>query len=280
AAIASAARSKSCSLKELKLNQNELCDAGVQHLSELLKNPHCKLEKLWLRYCSLTEKSCAVIASAARSKSCSLKELYLSENELNGAGVQHLSELLKNPDCKLEKLELRYCSLTEKSCAAIASAARSNSWSLKELDLSNNELHDAGVQHVSELLKNPHCKLENLMLMKCSLTEKSCAAIASASRSNSRSSLKKLNMRNNKLYDAGVKHLSELLKNPHCKLETLVLIGCSLTEKSCAAIASAATSNCCSLKELELSYNELHDAGVQHLSELLKNPHCKLEKLV
>ncbi|XP_048089711.1 NACHT, LRR and PYD domains-containing protein 3-like isoform X3 [Alosa alosa] len=269
AAIASAARSNSCSLKELDLSHNDLHDAGVQHLSELLK--------LW--NCSLTEKSCAAIASAARSNSCSLKELDLSHNELHDAGVQHLSELLKNPHCKLEKLVLVDCSLTEKSCAAIASAARSNSCSLKELNLSANELHDAGVQHLSELLKNPHCKLETLELSDCFLTEKSCAAIASAARSNS-CSLKELNLNRNELHDAGVQHLSELLKNPHCKLEKLVLQYCSLTEKSCAAISSAARSNSCSLKELNLSENELHDAGVQHLSELLKNPHCKLETLV
>ncbi|XP_041938965.1 NACHT, LRR and PYD domains-containing protein 3-like isoform X5 [Alosa sapidissima] len=278
AVIASAARSNSCSLKELNLSHNELHDAGVQHLSELLKNPHCKLETLVLQYCSLTEKSCAVIASAARSNSCSLKELNLSHNELHDAGVQHLSELLKNPHCKLETLVLQYCSLTEKSCAVIASAARSNSCSLKELNLSHNELHDAGVQHLSELLKNPHCKLEKLQLVNCFLTEKSCAAIASAARSNS-CSLKELNLSHNELHDAGVQHLSELLKNPHCKLETLVLSDCFLTEKSCAVIASAARSNSCSLKELNLRGNELHDAGVQHLSELLKNPHCKLEKL-
>ncbi|XP_041937812.1 NACHT, LRR and PYD domains-containing protein 3-like isoform X2 [Alosa sapidissima] len=278
AAIASAARSNSCSLKELNLSNNKLHDAGVQHLSELLKNPHCKLEKLELSSCSLTEKSCAVIASAARSNSCSLKELNLSHNELHDAGVQHLSELLKNPHCKLEKLALSSCSLTEKSCAVIASAARSNSCSLKELNLSSNKLHDAGVQHLSELLKNPHCKLEKLTLSSCSLTEKSCAAIVSAARSNS-CRLKELNLSHNELHDAGVQHLSELLKNPHCKLEKLTLRCCSLTEKSCAVIASAARSNSCSLKELNLSYNKLHDAGVQHLSELLKNPHCKLEKL-
>ncbi|XP_062382002.1 NACHT, LRR and PYD domains-containing protein 12-like [Sardina pilchardus] len=279
AAIASAARSNSCSLKELNLSHNELHDAGVQHLSELLKNPHCKLEKLRLRQCFLTEKSCAAIASAARSNSCSLKELDLNYNKLHDAGVQHLSELLKNPHSKLEKLVLEKCSLTEKSCAAIASAARSNSCSLKELNLSDNKLHDAGVQHLSELLKNPHSKLEKLVLVRCSLTEKSCAAIASAGRSNS-CCLKELNLCYNELHDAGVQHLSELLKNPHCKLENLILWDCSLAEKSFAAIASAARSNSCSLKELDLNYNKLHDAGVQHLSELLKNPHCKLEKLV
>ncbi|KAL2078760.1 hypothetical protein ACEWY4_026445 [Coilia grayii] len=279
AALASAARSTSCSLKELNLSGNQLHDAGVQHLSDLIKDPQCKLETLVLRYCFLTEKSCAALASAARSTSCSLKELKLNHNQLHDAGVQHLSDLLKDPQCKLETLELAGCSLTEKSCAALASAARSTSCSLKELDLSDNQLHDAGVQHLSDLLKDPQCKLETLVLVKCSLTEKSYAALASAARSTS-CSLKKLDLSYNQLHDAGVQHLSDLLKDPQCKLETLVLRGCFLTEKSCAALASAARSTSCSLKQLNLSYNQLHDAGVQHLSDLLKDPQCKLETLV
>ncbi|XP_076153843.1 NACHT, LRR and PYD domains-containing protein 1 homolog [Alosa pseudoharengus] len=263
AAISSAARSISCSLKELNLNGNNLHDAGVQHLSELLKNPHCKLEKLVLSSCSLTEKSCAAIVSAARSNSCSLKELNLSENELHDAGVQHLSELLKNPHCKLEKLELWQCSLTEKSCAAIASAARSNSCSLKELDLSYNELHDAGVQHLSELLKNPHCKLEKLVLIDCFLTEKSCAVMASAGRSNS-CSLKELDLSENEL--EGIQYLSELLKIPQCKLEKLVVDDGTFLKKSPAAAAASASSSHSDAAELHLRDKAQQDPGAQLLS--------------
>ncbi|XP_048089714.1 protein NLRC3-like isoform X1 [Alosa alosa] len=207
AAIASAARSNSCSLKELNLSDNDLHDAGVQHLSELLKNPHCKLETLVLVKCSLTEKSCAVMASAARSNSCSLKELNLSANKLHDAGVQHLSELLKNPHCKLETLELQYCSLTQKSCAAIASAARSNSCSLKELNLSNNKLHNAGVQHLSELLKNPHCKLEKLEV-DVGIFLKESPAAAAASASSSHSDAAELHLRDKAQQNPGAELLS------------------------------------------------------------------------
>ncbi|XP_063078086.1 NACHT, LRR and PYD domains-containing protein 3-like [Engraulis encrasicolus] len=231
-----------------------------------------------LQDCSLTDRSCAVISSAARSASCSLKKLDLSDNKLHDAGGQHLSDLLINPQCKLETLVLRSCCLTEESCAAIISSATSASCSMKELDLSGNELYDA-VQHLSDLIKDPRCKLETLQLMKCSLTEKHCAAITASVRSNS-CSLKELNLSLNELHDAGVQHLSDILKDPQCKLETLVLQDCFLTEKSCAAISSAARSTCCVLKKLNLSYNGLHDIGVQHISDLLKDPQCKLDTLV
>src|SRR4029434_2371058 len=69
-----------------------------------------------------------------------------------------------NQMCHYVSPRLMKRSLTAKSCAALASAARSTSCSLKELNLSNNELHDTGVQHLSVVLKNPHCKLEKLVL--------------------------------------------------------------------------------------------------------------------
>ncbi|XP_062409283.1 NACHT, LRR and PYD domains-containing protein 12-like isoform X2 [Sardina pilchardus] len=275
-AALSGASSTCCSLRELDLSGNSVHDAGVQHLTHFLKNPHCKLETLMLEGCSLTEESCSYLASAISSPCCSLRELHLIGNELHDAGVQHLTHSLHNPHCKLEKLVLGWCSLTEKSCAAL-SGASSTCCSLRELDLSGNSVHDAGVQHLTHFLKNPHCKLETLMLSGCSLTEKSCAALSGAS--STCCSLRELDLSENSVHDAGVQHLTHFLKNPHCKLEKLTLERCSLTEKSCAALSGVCSTPCC-LKELNLSRNKLHDEGAQHLTTLLNKPHCRLEKLV
>ncbi|KAF4073585.1 hypothetical protein AMELA_G00244820, partial [Ameiurus melas] len=54
----------------------------------------------------------------------------------------------------------------------------------------------------------------------CGLNEESCAALASVLRSES-SNLRELDLSQNKLRDSGVKCLSAVLENPHCKLETL-----------------------------------------------------------
>ncbi|KAK3505710.1 hypothetical protein QTP70_020504 [Hemibagrus guttatus] len=91
--------------------------------------------------------------------------------------------------------------------------------------------------------------------------------------------VKTLDLSDNYLGDAGVKSLSAVLENPHCKLETLGLCGCDVSDEDCAALTSALRSNPSHLTYLDLSRNNLGDSGVKSLSAVLENPHCKLEKL-
>uniref|UniRef100_A0A4W4DU01 NACHT LRR and PYD domain-containing protein n=1 Tax=Electrophorus electricus TaxID=8005 RepID=A0A4W4DU01_ELEEL len=280
AALASALRSNPSShLRELNLNCNKPGDSGVKQLSALLEDPHCKLEKLKLVNCSITEEGCAALASALRSNPSShLRELNLNYNKPGDSGVKQLSDLLEDPDCKLEKLKLVNCSITDKGCAALASALRSNPSShLRELNLNCNKPGDSGVKQLSAVLEDAHCKLEKLPLVNCSIREEGCAALASALRSNPSSHLRELNMNHNIPGDSGVKQLSDLLEDPHCKLETLHLSNCSIPEKGCAALASALRSNPSShLRELNLNYNKPGDSGVKQLSAHFSPSLCRL----
>uniref|UniRef100_A0A667WU72 NACHT domain-containing protein n=1 Tax=Myripristis murdjan TaxID=586833 RepID=A0A667WU72_9TELE len=114
-------------------------------------------------------------------------------------------------------LRLSGCNLSERSCAALASVLSSQSSSLRELDLSHNDLQDSGVKRLSAGLESPHCRLEAL---RSGLKERSCAALASVLSSQS-SSLRELDLSHNQLQDSGVKLLSAGLESPHCRLEAL-----------------------------------------------------------
>ncbi|XP_066512431.1 NACHT, LRR and PYD domains-containing protein 12-like [Hoplias malabaricus] len=273
--LCSVLKSPNSPLKELEFSETELQDSGVKLISEALKSSNCKLETLRLTDCKFTLNSYESLCSALKSPNSPLKELDLSQTDLQDSGVKLISETLKSSHCTLETLRLTVCKLGEKSCEDLGSILLVNS-SLKELDLSNNDLQDSGVEKLCAGLKSSLCKLETLRLTVCKLGEKSCEDLGSVILVNS--SLKELDLSNNDLQDSGVEKLSAALKSSLCKLETLRLTVCKLGEKSCEDLGSVLLVNS-SLKELDLSNNDLQDSGVEKLSTALKSSLCKLETL-
>uniref|UniRef100_A0A8C0QM76 Uncharacterized protein n=1 Tax=Chelonoidis abingdonii TaxID=106734 RepID=A0A8C0QM76_CHEAB len=250
------------SLTELELGAHySLGDAGVQLLCEGLKHPNCKLERLKLWSCHLTDASYRDLAGVL-STSQSLTELNLGGNKL-GSVSKLLCEGLKHPNCKLQKLELWNCGLTDTGLGDLATALRTNQ-SLTVLNLGGNNLGDAGV------------RLLLTFGLLCVFTAAGCGDLAPVLRTNQ--SLTELSLRGNNLGDAGVQLLCKGLKHPKCKLQTLDLQYCGVTDTGCGDLAPVLRTSQ-SLTELKLRGNNLGDAGVRLLCKGLKHLNCKLQKL-
>ncbi|XP_062393268.1 NACHT, LRR and PYD domains-containing protein 12-like [Sardina pilchardus] len=274
--------SHSSNLRVLDLSWNQLLDSGVELLCSALCHHNCKLETLLLVDCNLSDKSCSYLASALKtSHSSNLRVLHLNSNKLLDSGVELLCSALCHHNCKLEELRLRECNLSDKSCSYLASALKtSHSSNMRVLDLSNNKLLDSGVELLCSALCHHNCKLEKLQLDNCNLSDKSCSYLASALKTSHSSNLRVLNLSNNKLLDSGVELLCSALCHHNCKLETLQLQGCDLSNKSCSYLASALkTSHSSNLRVLHLSNNKLLDSGVELLCSALCHHNCKLEEL-
>ncbi|XP_036418249.1 ribonuclease inhibitor-like isoform X4 [Colossoma macropomum] len=218
--LGSALQSETWPLKELDLSKNNPQDSGMEILSTGLKSSQCKLETLRLAICNFTVQSCKFLISALQTKISCLKELDLCSNELQDSVVELLSAGLKTGDCKLEILRLALCNLAVETCENLGSLLQLENGSLKELDLSNNDLHDSGMELLSAGLKSSYCKLETLRLSGCMITEKGCSFLASALSSNP-SHLNELDLTYNHPGKSGETVLSAKLEDPQCALSTL-----------------------------------------------------------
>ncbi|XP_072895014.1 ribonuclease inhibitor-like isoform X3 [Hemitrygon akajei] len=255
---------------------NKHGDWGMKLLSEALRDSECKIQKLGLTADRFTSEFEHFISDLSTNHSLREVELDLSYNELGDWGMKLLSETLRKLKCKIQRLILRSVSLTAAGVVDLASALSTNR-SLTELDLAENELGDSGMKLVSEALRNPGCKIQKLDLESVGLTAAGVVDLTSVLSTNR--SLTELDLRDNELGDSGVKLVFEALRNPKCKLQKLCLVSVGLTAAGVVDLASALSTNH-SLKELDLADNELGDSGVKLLSEALRNPECKIQRLV
>ncbi|KAM8888378.1 protein NLRC3-like [Synchiropus picturatus] len=220
-----------------------------------------------LRSASLSPTQWASLVFVLLTSTKELSVFVLKDYGRSEEGLLKLLPVLKT--AQVAKLD--GCHLTACCCEPLASIMGTSK--LRELDLSDNMLTDAGIKRLSEGMKGS--RLQTLRLRSCGLSETSADDLAELLHTES-FQLKVLDLSDNNFQDLGVRKLSVGLTSPHCKLEVLVLCLCRVTEVGCTFLASAL--NSARLRELDLSYNHPGESGVRLLSTLSADPLCSLEK--
>uniref|UniRef100_A0A3B1JQI9 B30.2/SPRY domain-containing protein n=1 Tax=Astyanax mexicanus TaxID=7994 RepID=A0A3B1JQI9_ASTMX len=151
--------------------------------------------------CELSEKSIDSVALALQLANSHLRELDLSYNDAKA------SFRTRN---KCEDSNVGFSLLSD----GLKTLALSSDSTLRELNLSDNDLQDSGVKLLSVGLRNQHCKLEILKLSGCMITEEGCYSLASVVNS-SQSHLKDLDLSYNHPGESG------WMKLVSCKLKIL-----------------------------------------------------------
>uniref|UniRef100_A0A8C7MQ90 NACHT domain-containing protein n=1 Tax=Oncorhynchus kisutch TaxID=8019 RepID=A0A8C7MQ90_ONCKI len=206
----------------------------------------------------------------------------LSETRLKPDQCSALAYLLLMSEEVLEEFDLKTYNTSEKgyqrllpvvkTCKrTLTSALQTPNSPLRELNLSNNDLGDRGVELLCVGLTSPLCNIQTLVLADCKITYESCETLASALQTLN-SPLRELDLSYNDLGDRGVELLCVGLTSPLCNIQTLVLGQCGLTEGCCSDLSSVLSSPNSQLKHLELRDNDLQDSGVTLLSAGLEDP--------
>ncbi|KAK3543801.1 hypothetical protein QTP70_028093, partial [Hemibagrus guttatus] len=216
-----------------KIRENHSPDKTINLFHCLNKLNDCSLVQEVQTYLNRMHKSCLRGVSLAPAQWSTLAFLILnSEEDLDkfdlrnyNSSVECLLRML--PALKASrKAVLCWSNLIEKSCTVLFSVHSSNLSSLRELDLSCNNLLDSGVKLLCAGLENPHCKLETLRSGCPGRTLEGWAdsqplQVPEQVISSNLSSHRELDLSHNNLQDSGVKLLCAGLENPQCKLEIL-----------------------------------------------------------
>uniref|UniRef100_A0A669B2I3 NACHT domain-containing protein n=1 Tax=Oreochromis niloticus TaxID=8128 RepID=A0A669B2I3_ORENI len=188
--------------------------------------------------------------------------------EMNDLSVhQEIQKFLKSENRSEKRL-------SEIQCSALAFMLQMSEEVLDEFVLQKYNTSWRGRLRLIPAVRN--CRKAGLT--DCGLSETHCEVVASALKSNP-SHLTQLDISVNVMLDSGVKLLCAGLESPNCRLETLRLSGCNLSERSCQSLSSVLSSQSSSLRGLDLSKNDLEDSGVKLLSAALPSLHCTLETL-
>nr|XP_024656229.1 NLR family CARD domain-containing protein 3-like isoform X3 [Maylandia zebra] len=164
----------------------------------------------------LTPLHCSALAYMLQVSKNDLEVLDLKSYNTSDEGRRRLIPAVR----KSRKAMLADCKVTSVSAEHLAFALKFYCSSLRDLDLSDNDLKDSGLKLLCDGLSSQCCRLEILRLSGCLVTATGCAYLASALQLNP-FHLIELDLSYNHPGDSGEKQLSKLKNDPRYKLSKL-----------------------------------------------------------
>ena len=278
------------SLTHLCLRGAGISDLEVTVIANALQS-NCTLTHLSLAQNQIHDLGAIVLANSLNSNR-SLQYVDLSDNDVGDSGAQELARILRS-NSSLTFLDLGKTSSSANSekpvvildsdfeirqhlvrgeligasgASSLARALRSNR-SLTYLDLSFNEIWEAGFAALGEVLQ-ANCTLSHLFLCGNAMGDSGTASLGEGLKSNR--SLTRLYLTENGIGDPGAEALGKAMQSNH-SLTHLNLQVNRIGDLGAAALASALESTGIQLTHLDLALNKISCVGAEALAKALES---------
>ena len=240
----------SSKLRELDMSGTGISDPDFECIASYIHST-TSLESVNIGRNDISVESIDLLCKGLSANS-SMRRLYMTGCHLTTSHCVCLGQLLRHPiHCKIEELNLRWCSMTSDGVGEVMSGLHvSDNHTLRELDLSHNQIGSEGAVAMSTMLKR-NSSLETLGLHMCSIGSSGGVELGVALERNK--TLRVLWLSGNAIGDDGVRGLCVGLEN-NSSLEELYLDGDkSLGEEGALLLLKCVEEKNTSLKILSLS---------------------------
>jgi Ran GTPase-activating protein (RanGAP) involved in mRNA processing and transport len=289
------ALSYNISLVHLQLSNNRIDDRGARAISEVLSDPKSSptLQTIsWDGNPDISEEGLIPLSRAAQIKrnrehwldrfvqnliGGKVHSINWTKRKIGNEEVLLLNKALNDPNIQdkpplIRSLWLGGSLLTSQSLVPLFRSCISSPSNVLRLyiknccnNTTNNNTCDDSTEAIAEALPYSKC-LEVLSLTGCGITPRGAIHIARGLRQNT--TLRRLNLDDNRIGDDGIGELASIL--PHAKLTSLSANGNSITDSS---MGSEGLSQ---VDELHLKNNQITDRGALDLARNLMDGGCRL----
>jgi len=267
-------------LNRLNIADNAIGDQGAEFISVSLPNSNIRALKIAKN--SIENEGANALTMAVRKSE--VTDLDISNNRISDAAKEGFSETIWDLNCRLVKLNIASNLLSPNGLLYILEGLKNINGKIAILDISDNTL-TGKIKDLFAILKHPHCKVSDITMKNCVPNFEDFRQLFEFYSHGFVTDLKaQITTDTDNYGKTFAKMISQASSGEITELRFLSfpnnLTGeLNVTKESIKLLIETLKSNTCNIDTIELSNITSSDDTAHELSELIKDPSCKITQI-
>ncbi|MBU0744017.1 MAG: hypothetical protein KKE11_01405, partial [Gammaproteobacteria bacterium] len=267
-------------LNRLNIADNAIGDQGAEFISVSLPNSNIRALKIAKN--SIENEGANALTMAVRKSK--VADLDISNNRISDAAKKGFSETIWDLNCRLVKLNIASNLLSPNGLLYILEGLKNINGKIAILDISDNTL-TGKIKDLFAILKHPHCKVSDITMKNCVPNFEDFRQLFEFYSHGFVTDLKaQITTDTDNYGKTFAKMISQASSGEITELRFLSfpnnLTGeLNVTKESIKLLIETLKSNTCNIDTIELSNITSSDDTSHELSELIKDPSCKITQI-